>query len=516
MNTALADPLAALAGKVAAASLLTAAADTELYRHDVYSSGPPPLAVFRPASVEELAAGIGAATRAGIAIVPRGGGMSYTGGYLSPVPDFILVDTASLASVIAVDEADMTVTVECGISWEALRRVLQPKGLRVKAWGTLSGINATVGGGMSQNGVFWGAGEGSVVDSALSFDVVLADGTLVSTGSDFFRPYGPDLTGLFAADCGAFGVKARATLRLVREGAGLAYGSFAFDDHRAIFAAMSAIAREGLASESFGFDPFLQSQRMKRDSLAADAKSLLTMMKAQGSLLKGLKEGAKVALAGRGFLDDVPFSLHCIAERRRQSEAEADMAEIARLAGQAGGKAVENTIPKILRANPFPPVNSMVGPNGERWVPVHGFLPHSRLVEGWEAVQALFAAHAGDMQALGVEAGAMLAAVSPQACLIEPVFFWPDLLNPLHRHAVEPGHLAKLKGFPANADSTALVARLRAAVIDIFQCLGTVHLQIARAYPLETRHSREGWAILAALKRQIDPKGLMNPGSLGL
>ena len=146
MSTALANPLAALSGKVAATSLLTAVADTELYRHDVYSSGPAPLAVLRPANVEELAAGIGAATSAGIAIIPRGGGMSYTGGYLSPTPQFILVDTASLDRVLDLDEVNMTVTVECGISWEALRRVLQPKGLRVKAWGTLSGINATVGG----------------------------------------------------------------------------------------------------------------------------------------------------------------------------------------------------------------------------------------------------------------------------------------------------------------------------------------------------------------------------------
>lgn len=493
-----------------------AAGLSELYRHDVYSAGPPPRAVLRPVSVEELARGVAAATTAGLAVVPRGGGMSYTGGYLSPTPDFVLVDTGALNAIVAIDETDMTVTVEAGVTWDALRRALQPRGLRIKAWGTLSGINATVGGGMSQNGVFWGAGGGTVVDSALSFDVVLADGTLVSTGSDFFRPYGPDLTGLFAADCGAFGIKARATLRLVREGEGLAYGSFAFDAAGGIFAAMSAIAREGLAAESFGFDPFLQAQRMKRDSLASDAKSLVTMMKAQGSLLKGLKEGAKVALAGRSFLDDVPFSLHCIAERRRQGEAEADMAAIARLAAEAGGRAVENTIPKILRANPFPPVNSMVGPSGERWVPVHGFLPHSRLLPAWEAVQALFAEHAADMQRHGVEAGAMLAAVSPQACLIEPVFFWPDALNPLHRHAVEPAHLAKLGGFAANADSAALVGALRQGVIDAFQRHGSIHLQIARTYPLKDSHDPAAWEMLAALKRAVDPRNLMNPGSLGL
>ncbi len=510
------DRLNALAGKVATGSLLTDPEALTLYSHDVFAAGPQPLAVFCPSTVDELAAGIGAATAAGIAIVPRGGGMSYTGGYLSPTPNFLLIDTGGLDRVIELNEADMTVTVECGITWDALRRFLQPKGLRTKAWGTLSGLHATVGGGMSQNGVFWGAGGGTVVDAALAFDVVLADGSVVSTGSEFFRPYGPDLTGLFAADCGAFGVKARATLRLVREGAGLAYGSFAFDTSDQFFAGMSAVAREGLASESFGFDPFLQAQRMKRDSLASDAKSLLNMVKAQSSLLKGIKEGAKVALAGRSFLDNVPFSLHCIAERRRQSEAEADVAEITRLIEGVGGKPVENTIPKILRANPFPPVNSMVGPAGERWVPVHGFLPHSKLAEAWDAVQALFAANAEEMAAQGVQAGAMLAAVSAQACLIEPVFFWPDELNPLHRHAVEQGHLAKLKGFAANPASTALVQRLRGEIIALFQRFGAVHVQVARAYPLQDGHSPQGWAMLQALKAQVDPRGLMNPGSLGL
>lgn len=505
-----------LAGAVASPSLRSDPATLALYSHDVYSSGPEPRAVFRPTSVEELARGVAAATAGGLAIVPRGGGMSYTGGYLSPTPDFILVDTAGLDRIVDIDETDMTATVEAGVTWDALRRALQPRGLRVKAWGTLSGINATVGGGMSQNGVFWGAGGGTVVDSALAFDVVLADGRVISTGSAFFRPYGPDLTGLFAADCGAFGIKARVTLRLVREGAGLAYGSFAFDTPAAIFGAMSAIAREGLAAESFGFDPFLQAQRMKRESLTADAKSLLTMMRAQGSLLKGLKEGAKVALAGRSFLDDVPFSLHCIAERRREGEAAADMADIERIVAGAGGRTIENTIPKILRANPFPPVNSMVGPAGERWVPVHGFVRQSRLVETWAAIQALYAENAAEMSSHGVEAGAMLAAVSPQACLIEPVFLWPEALNPLHRHAVEAGHLAKLKGFAANADSSALVHRLRAQIVEIFTRAGAIHLQIARTYPLKASHDAPAWGLLETLKHAVDPRGLMNPGSLGL
>jgi FAD/FMN-containing dehydrogenase len=511
--------LAPLREVVAHASLLTDPESLALYRHDVLARGGEPLAVFRPRSVDELAAGIGAATAAGIAIVPRGGGMSYTGGYLYDGGPFLLVDTAALDAIIEINETDMVATVEAGVTWAALHRALAPRGLRALAWGTLSGIRATVGGGMSQNGIFWGARAGSVVDGAISFDVVLADGTIISTGSDFFRPYGPDLTGLFAADCGAFGVKARVRLKLVHEAEAFAYGSFSFASAEALFGAMSAIARAELASESFAFDPFLQAQRMKRDSLAKDALQLGNMLKAEaksGGILKAIKEGAKVALAGRGFLDGVPFSLHCIAEGRHQAAVDADMRAIEAIVREHGGSVIENTIPKILRANPFPPPNSMLGPEGERWVPVHGFLPHSRLVEAWERLQALWAAHADEMAQLKVQTGALIAATGRSACLIEPVFYWPGEQNPLHAHAVEPDHLARLPRLADSPAATALVERLKAKVIAIFQRLGAIHLQIARTYPLRARHDPAAWEILTALKRQLDPKGLMNPGVLGL
>jgi FAD/FMN-containing dehydrogenase len=418
--------------------------------------------------------------------------------------------------IVEINETDMTATVEAGCTWEALHRALQPKRLRALAWGTLSGLKASIGGGMSQNGIFWGARDGTIVDGALSFELVLADGRVLSTGSAFFRPFGPDLTGLFAADTGALAIKTKITLQLVREGAAFAYGSFAFDTADRFIRAMSQIAREGLASESFGFDPFLQGQRMKRDSLVSDARSLLNVMKGQGSAWKGLKEGAKVVAAGRSFLDDVPFSLHVICEGRHDAGVEADLGSIRRIAEEEGGREIENSIPKILRANPFPPVNSMLGPAGERWVPVHGFLPHSRLQECWAAIQALFGERGVEMDRLGVGAGAMLAGVSRSACLLEPVFFWPDAAEELHRRSVEPAHLARLKQYPANPQARALVAHLRGALVDLFGRLGATHLQIARTYKLKEAHHPAAWELLRALKAAVDPKGLMNPGSLGL
>lgn len=514
----LADPsvLDTIIAAAGADAVLSDAASLELFGQDVFSIGARPVAVLRPASIDALAAGIRAAARAGLIVVPRGGGMSYTSGYLADAPGALVVDMGAMDRVLEIDETDMTVTIEAGCSWAQLYAALRPKGLRTPLWGTLSGIRATVGGGMSQNGLFWGARNGSIAPTALSFDVVLADGSIVRTGSDVLRPFGPDVTGLFAADCGAFGIKAHVTLPLIREAQAFAYGSFAFDAPAQFSAAMSEIARAGLASESFGFDPFLQAQRMKRDSLTADAKALVGMMRSQGGFWKGLKEGAKVVAAGRSFLDDATFSIHTIAEGRTQAAADADMAAIRAIAALHGGREVENSIPKILRANPFPPVNSMLGPSGERWVPVHGIVRHSQAQATIESIIALYDTHAEAMERLEVGAGYMFLTVGTTGFLIEPVFYWPDAQGALHKASVEAAHLAKLSNFPANAEARALVEKLRAEIIAIFGRMDAIHFQIGRAYPVKERSDPGAWSILEAVKAAVDPEGRMNPGVLGL
>lgn len=508
--------LAAITAATGPGAIVTDPAELTFFGQDVFSVGAAPLAIFRPTDIAALARGVAAAYAAGVVVVPRGGGMSYTGGYLPAEAGALVIDTSAMDRILAIDAQDMTVTVEAGCTWAALYAALHPRGLRTPLWGTLSGAQATVGGGMSQNGLFWGAGRGTIAGSALSFDVVLADGRILKTGNDTLRPFGPDITGLFGSDCGAFGVKAHITLPLIEEAVGLAYGSFAFDDAASFMAASSAIARAGLATECFGFDPFLQAQRMKRDSLTADAKALVGMMKAQGGFWKGLKEGAKVVAAGRSFLDEAGFSVHTISEGRSQAAADADLAAIAAIVQAAGGKPVENTIPKIMRANPFPPVNSMVGPSGERWVPTHGIVRHSRALPTLDAIIALYEAHRGEMERYEIGAGYLFLTAGTTAFLIEPVFYWPDAMDVMHERSVEPAHFAKLTRFPANPAARALVDRLRVGLLDIFERMEAAHFQIGRTYPLQQRSDPIAWTLLEAMKTVVDPEHRMNPGALGL
>ena len=491
---------------------------------DIFTRGMPAGLVLHPANIEQLAAAVAEAAGAGCAVIARGGGMSYSSGYVPDEADSVLIDMRGMNRVLEINRRDMFVTVEAGTTWSELHEALAGTGLRTPYWGTLSGIHATVGGSLSQNSIFWGSGHhGSAADSALALKIVLADGTALDTGSagqknagPFFRQHGPDLTGLFCGDCGALGIKAAVTLRLIPELSERAFAAFAFEAYPAMLAAMAEISRRDLVMECFGFDPFLQAQRMRRESLAADAQNLLGVMKSAGGVGKALAEGARIAAAGRDFVADAEWSFSVMIEDRHADGAAARLEAVRRIAADEGGRELPATVPRVLRANPFGPVNSIVGPEGERWVPVHGIFPHSRAVAAMDAITKLFESHERTVIEHEIGVGHLLTTVAGNCTVLEPVFFWPDALEEVHRRSVEPGHLRKIRGFPENPAARAAVTEIREALIALFTDLGAAHLQLGKSYRYRDGLQSANWRLIEALKKELDPGRRMNPGALGL
>jgi FAD/FMN-containing dehydrogenase len=505
-------------------NVLTDDANRTLYSQDVFTKSTLAALVIQPQSSEQLASAVAEITKAGLAVVPRGGGMSYTSGFVPATEQSVLLDSSRMNRVLNINAEDMYVTVEAGCTWATLHQALQGTGLRTPYWGTLSGKYATVGGGISQNSIFWGSGQyGFAVDSVVSMDIVTADGSLVSTGSaaqtqasPFLRHYGPDLTGVFCCDNGALGVKASVTLRLIPEMKGRRFLSVEFQSFQQQSQFMSEISRRGLAMECFGFDPFLQAQRMQRDSLSNDVKALAGVMKSAGGIGKALKDATKIAMAGRRFMKDVLWSLHLMIEDRSEAGAEERLQEARSLITQFGGKELENSIPKILRANPFGPVNNMIGPAGERWVPVHALVPHSRAQAVYDLTEAVFARHSETIEKFNIGVGYLVATVSSNCFVLEPVFFWPDALQELHREAVDADHLAKIKGFEESLEGRAAVTAIRKELVAAYREFGAVHLQVGKAYQYQQGLSEPALDLVRSLKAALDPQGLMNPGALGL
>jgi FAD/FMN-containing dehydrogenase len=504
--------------------LLTDTYSCSLYAQDVFTKQLPALAVARPDSTEQLSAALRLAHQHGLTVTPRGGGISYTSGYVPAKADTLIIDLGRMNRVVEINRDDMYVTVECGCTWKQLHEALKGSGLRTPYWGTLSGSKATIGGGLSQNSIFWGSGQfGSAADTVISLEVVLADGRILNTGSNaqinstpFFRHYGPDLTGLFTCDTGAFGFKAKATLKLMPELPAKGYLAFDFKTAEDSIAAMSDIARSGLAMECFGFDPYLQSQRLKRESLSKDVKALAGVMKSSGSLLGAIKDGAKVAMAGRSYMKDVDYSVQVIVEDLIEAGVEHRLQALRKIATNHNGREIENSIPKITRANPFGPVNSMLGPTGERWVPSHGLFPHTKAQQAYETTEAVFAKHRASLDKYEIGTGHLFALIASSCFVLEPVFFWPDAYTEIHELSVEDEHLAKLNRYEENLEARQVVADIRSELAELYKQLGAVHLQIGKAYQYKQGLQPEAFDIIKAIKSVLDPDGRVNPQSLGL
>ncbi len=498
--------------------------DCVLYAQDVLTKSDPALAVIKPQTKEQLAQSIRSATNAGVDIIPRGGGMSYTSGYVPQNSGAVLVDMCNLNRILEINKEDMYVTVEAGCSWQSLHEELKEFGLRTPFWGTLSGRFATVGGSLSQNSMFWGSTKyGCSAESVISLELIAGDGTSIQTGSaarnncsPWFRNFGPDLTGLFLGDCGALGFKVNATLKLIPLETANRGLSFASETAEAMLAFSSEVSRQQLASEVCGFDPYLQAQRLKRESLAKDVQALKGVMKSAGGIGKALKAGAKVALAGRGYMKDVKFSVHTLIQETYDLVAEAKEKTIRELAKKHGLKEIENSIPTIMRANPFGPVNSMIGPEAERWAPVHGIAPHSKGIDVYKALEEVFTKNKESIDTFNIGCGYLFTTVGNSSTLIEPVFFWPDELNEIHRHAVETAHLSRLKEHAANPEARAAVLSIRKELSEVFADMGCVHFQIGKSYPYHESLKDGPAELIETIKKHLDPSLNVNPGSLGL
>lgn len=513
-----------LAPVVGADRVITDQSERAYLSQDAFWEDAVAAAVVRPASKQALAAAVRAATDAGLAVVPRGGGMSYTRGYVPNRPDTVLVDCRDLNRIIEINETDLYVTAEAGCTWMQLYEALKARGLRTPYFGPMSGLVATVGGALSQNSMFYGSATyGTVAESVLGLEVALADGRLVATGAranrggqPFFRHYGPDLTGLFLSDTGALGIKVEATLRLIRLPAVTEYASFAFENFPDMLEVQAEIGRARLAAECFGLDPYLNGQRTLVKDLKQGLAALGSVVKAEGSLGRGLKQAARVAAAGAtGFAEGVRYSLHVSMDAQHAADAAWRLAEVRRIAGRTG-REIEAVIPRVVRATPFKPVGEfLVGHAGERWIPIHACLPASRVGPVFDATMAYLASQAGVLERFRI-ATSHLTGSSGTDIVFEPAFYYPDALKTFHLRNLDPADAERYRRLPAVPGATAEVTRMLRDLAGIFLAHGAVHQQLGKFYPYRESLDPVTWSLLAGCKSLVDPRGLMNPGSLGL
>lgn len=506
--------------------LLLDEADLEYHSSDLLDTGTRCRLVIRPENSADLAKAIELICGAGLAVAPRGGGLTYVSGYIPRGGDYASVDLRRMNAIIEVNENDMYVTVEAGATWSGIYDALAAKGLRLPFFGTFSGKGATVGGGLSNGALFLGTARyGSAAEIVLGLSIVTADGKLLHTGQaavarstkPFFRAFGPDLTGLFVHDAGALGIKAMATLRIIRMPQHSDFLSFGFAERDDAIKALSEIGRSELAEDAYVMDPDKTRAALSApSSFTSDIGTLSKVMKQERGLLRSLKAGAKLAIAGRDFIEDGCYSMHLVLAGRHREAVEKDMEAARTIVAGLGGYELPNSIPRAGRAEMFSPLDAVLGPTGDRWVALNAKVAHSDGKALTDRIEAIIASHKQALDETGVVVSRLLTVMSNHAFSYEPVFNWHDSWLPMHRRTVSDKFVKDVSEPKPNAPAQNLVMRIRQEIIAAFADFGAASNQIGRTYRYASILRPEPRELLEKIKAAVDPYGLMNPGALEL
>lgn len=170
--------------------------------------------LLKPATTAEVAAILRICNDTGTAIVPQGGNTGLVGGQI-PFHDEVLLSTARLNQVRAVDHEGMTLTVEAGVTLAGVQAAADAAGLMFPLRLASEG-SCTIGGNIATNaGGTHVLRYGMTRALVLGLEVVLAGGTVLDLLSPLHKDNtGPDLKQNFIGSEGTLGIVTAATLRL--------------------------------------------------------------------------------------------------------------------------------------------------------------------------------------------------------------------------------------------------------------------------------------------------------------
>jgi alkyldihydroxyacetonephosphate synthase len=220
----------------------------DLLRQRIGDLSDAPDAVVRPGGHDDVAAVLAWAVRHRVAVVPFGGGTSVTGGLAARRDGFagvVALDLIRMKRLLAVDHTSMTATLEPGLRGPEAEALLAAEGLTLGhfpqsfEYATIGGFAATRSSGQSS------AGYGRFDALVVGLRAATPSGE-ISLGSAPANAAGPDLRQLFLGSEGAFGVITAVTVRVRKVPAQRLYEGWHWPSFVEGAAAMRTLAQAGL------------------------------------------------------------------------------------------------------------------------------------------------------------------------------------------------------------------------------------------------------------------------------
>ena len=452
MTAAAFDALSALLG----ARFTTAQAiRAEHAQSETHVAGGLPDAVAFPETTAEVSALLAIAHAHHLPVIGWGAGTSLEGHALA-VQGGITVDFARMNAVLEVRPEDMLARVQPGLTREALNEDLRATGL---FFPVDPGANASLGGMAATRASGTTAVRyGTMRDAVLGLEAVLADGTVIRTGTAAPKSSaGYDLTALLVGSEGTLALITELTLRLQGQPEAVAAAVCTFADLAAAVDCVIETIQTGLPMARIEFlDP----------SAVAACNAYAGQSLPEAPLLLVEFHGSPAGVAEQAQRFGEIAAGHGSTGFRWADRAE-DRAALWRMRHAA--------YPACLASRP-----------GATAVVTDVCVPISRLAEAVAETRA-------DIDA------------SP-------------LPGPILGHVGDGNFHAILlieKNNPAEAaEARRLAARMSARALRLGGTVSGEHgIGLGKLDYMQAEHGA-GWAVMGALKRALDPRGILNPGKL--
>ncbi|MFG2635933.1 FAD-binding oxidoreductase [Streptomyces sp. NPDC048362] len=203
-----------------------------------------PQAVVLPETHDEVLAVLRVCAAQGLAVVPFGGGTSVVGGLAPEHRDFIALDLRRMSGLLDLDPVSRTAVLQPGLRAPEAEALLAEHGFTLGhfpqsfEWATIGGFAAARSSGQAS------AGYGRFDEMVLGLTVATPEGTL-ETGRAPRSAAGPDLRQLILGSEGAFGVITSVTVRIRPVPGVRVYEGWRFDSFDEGAAALRRLAQDG-------------------------------------------------------------------------------------------------------------------------------------------------------------------------------------------------------------------------------------------------------------------------------
>lgn len=254
--------------------------------------------------------------------VTAAAGRSGVCGASVPVFGGVLLDLTGLTGIVSVDETSLLVDVYAGTFGDVFEDDLRARyGVTCGHWPQSMALS-TVGGWVACRG----AGQmstryGKIEDIVEGLDVVLADGTLVSTGGAPRAAVGPDLSQVFLGSEGTLGIVVRARLRAHHLPISEVRGAYTFTSFPAGLDAMRRIVQRGATPAVLRLYDAVEADRTYR---TGDAHLLLMLDEGDAHVTEATRRIVdEEAAAAHAATADVAFVEQWLGHRNDVSALEA-------------------------------------------------------------------------------------------------------------------------------------------------------------------------------------------------